>query len=80
MNTNSTKIKINPYAKDAKLMRVRKVISSGLNLSDYPNFHKSGSIKGMKDLYYGKGALLVKQGDFIYNITSNPDIYYNHAI
>lgn len=49
-------------------------------LSDYPNFYKSGSIKGMKKLYYGKYSLLVRNGSYIYNVTSNPDIYYNESI
>lgn len=47
------------------------------NLCDFPNFHKSGSIIGMKKLYYGKNALLVKCGDYIYNVTSEPKIYHN---
>jgi len=46
-----------------------------LNIDEYPNFHKSGSIKGMKKLYYGKDSLLVRCGDYIYNVTSNPTIY-----
>ena len=45
------------------------------NLSNYPNFSKTGSIIGMKDLYYGKDALLVKCGSYIYNVTSSPEIY-----
>lgn len=44
-------------------------------ISDYPNFHKTGSIQGMKDRYYGKDALLVKCGSYIYNVTSAPHIY-----
>ena len=28
-------------------------------ISRFPNFHKTGSITGMKELYYGKNALLV---------------------
>ena len=32
------------------------------NLSSFPNFHILGSIKGMKEKYYGKDALLVKCG------------------
>ena len=31
-----------------------------LKVKDFPNFHKSGSISGMKKLYYGKDALLVR--------------------
>lgn len=44
-----------------------------LNIHDFPNFHKSGSIKGMKKLYYGENALLVKCGSYIFNV--NQDIY-----
>lgn len=50
-----------------------------VNLSEFPNFHKTGSIAGMKKLYYGKDALLVKSGSYIYNVTSQPDIYHNQA-
>jgi len=46
------------------------------NISDYPNFHKSGCIKGMKKIY-GKDALLVRCGNYIYNVSSNPEIYNN---
>lgn len=45
------------------------------NLESFPNFHKSGSITGMKNLYYGKDALLVKCGQWIYNVSRSPDIY-----
>lgn len=44
-------------------------------ISEYPNFHKSGSITGMRKLYYGKMALLVRCGDYIYNVTTAPGIY-----
>ena len=39
-----------------------------VNIDEYPNFHKSGSIKGMKKMYYGKDAYLVKSGNYIYNV------------
>ncbi len=39
-----------------------------LDLDQYANFHKSGSIKGMKKLYYGKEASLIKCGSYIYNV------------
>lgn len=32
------------------------------NLSDFPNFSASGSISGMKKLYYGMDAKLVRCG------------------
>ena len=31
-----------------------------MKIENYPNFHKSGSIKGMKEKYYGRNALLVR--------------------
>lgn len=37
-------------------------------ISQYPNFHISGNIKGMKKLFYGKNALLVRCGSYIYNV------------
>lgn len=60
-------------------MRVRYLaVSRGhaMHIDNYPNFHASGSIKGMKKLYYGENALLVRCGSYIYNVTSNPNIYY----
>lgn len=38
------------------------------NLSLYPNFSITGSIKGMKAKYYGKDAMLVRCGAYIYNV------------
>lgn len=38
-------------------------------LKQFPNFHKSRSIRGMKKMYYGKSALLVRCGSFIYNVS-----------
>lgn len=59
-------------------MRVKKLtIEEGkkVEISNFPNFHKSGNVSGMKKLYYGKDALLVRCGDFIYNVSSQPNIY-----
>lgn len=50
-----------------------------LGLETFPNFSKTGSVSGMKKKYYGKDALLVKCGSYIYNVTSNPEIYFNDA-
>ena len=50
-----------------------------LGIERYPNFHKSGSIKGMKEQVYGKNALLVRCGSWIYNVSATPTIYYNYA-
>jgi hypothetical protein len=50
-----------------------------INISQFPNFSASGSIEGMKKMYYGKDALLVHCGSYIYNVTSKPDIYFSKA-
>lgn len=47
-----------------------------IGIDNYPNFSATGSIRGMKERVYGKDALLVRCGSWIYNVTSNPDIYY----
>lgn len=47
------------------------------NLHRFPNFHKTGNIIGMKRLYYGTDALLVRCGNYIYNVSSIPSIYFN---
>lgn len=46
-----------------------------LQIDRFPNFHRSGSITGMKNKYYGKDALLVRCGSYIYNVSSEPEIY-----
>ena len=46
-----------------------------LGISNLPNFVVSGSIRGMKEKFYGKNALLVRAGSYIYNVTSKPEIY-----
>lgn len=59
-------------------MKTKRIPANNqLDLSMFPNFSASGSIKGMKKLYYGKDALLIRKGAFIYNVTSEPQIYYN---
>ena len=35
-----------------------------VHIEQYPNFHKGG----MKERYYGKNAMLVRCGDYIYNV------------
>ena len=45
-------------------------------LGDCPSFSKTGSILGMKAKYYGKDALLVRCGAYIYNVTGQPEIYH----
>lgn len=73
--------RVNPFASDAKNVRVKTLPIDKLELvtDQFPNFSKTGSISGMKAKFYGKGALLVKCGSYIYNVTSKPSIYDNEA-
>lgn len=50
------------------------------NISDFPNFSSTGSVQGMRDKYYGNDALLVRSGDYIYNVSSEPEIYENASL
>ena len=61
-------------------MKTITVNKKGLkhDLSLFPNFHKSGSIIGMKKLYYGKNALLIKSGNYIYKVNEEVYNYYNN--
>lgn len=58
---------------------LKKSVGAAVGIADFPNFHKSGSIAGMKKLYYGRGALLVRCGSYIYNVTDCPSIYWSLA-
>lgn len=59
-----------------KLRTMTKEQGERVDISRFPNFHRTGSVRGMKRLYYGADAMLVRCGDFIYNVTSAPEIYY----
>lgn len=62
-------------------MKTRQYIGSNPEeLDQFPNFHRSGSIRGMKEKFYGKDALLVKHGNYIYNVTLSPDIYFERSV
>ena len=46
------------------------------DLSIFPNFHKSGSIIGMKKKYYGMDCFLIQCGNYIYKVTEEIYNYY----
>lgn len=59
-------------------MRIKRIsIEEGrrLQIGRFPNFSSTGNATGMKNKYYGKEALLVRCGSYIYNVTSEPEIY-----
>ncbi len=75
--------KLTQTLKHQRTMRVKRMkVAEGrrLNIGQFPNFHRSGSIKGMKKLYYGEDCLLVRCGNYIYNVTSEPSIYNQATI
>jgi len=44
------------------------------NIDQYPNFHCTGSIIGIKKHFYGKDACLIRCGQWIYKV---PKRIYN---
>lgn len=57
-----------------KFMTVRE--GKRVGIDNYPNFSRTGSIRGMKNQFYGKNALLVRCGSYIYNV---PEKIYRRA-
>lgn len=58
-------------------MRVKTLpvaIGRKINISRFPNFHVSGSVSGMKRLFYGD-CYLVRCGSYIYNVNGESYIY-----
>ena len=48
-------------------------------LSRFPNFHKTGNVAGMKKRCCGLDALLVRCGNYIYTVSSEPYLYHRLA-
>lgn len=46
-----------------------KVKEARHDFSIFPNFSKTGSVKGMRRLYYGNEAYLIRCGGYIYKVT-----------
>lgn len=66
-----------------RIMRVRRMtVEQGLRvgIDRFPNFHRIGGVRGMKRLYYGKDCLLIRCGNYVYNVSSEPRIYYQASI
>lgn len=62
-----------------KVIYVRKDILIH-DLSIFPSFHKSGSIRGMKKLYYGQDACLIQSGEWIYKVPEQMYNYYSRRV
>lgn len=59
-----------------KVKTMSKEEGERVDISQYPNFSKTGSITGMRDKFYGKNAYLVRCGSYIYKV---PEEVYNQA-
>ena len=44
-------------------------------LGDCPSFSVTGSVTGMRKMYYGDNAILVRCGQYIYKVNAYPEIY-----
>lgn len=49
------------------------------NLNIFPSFHSSGSIRGMKKLFYGEDALLIRSGSYIYKVSREVYDFYSQS-
>jgi hypothetical protein len=75
---NGIKVEIIDMSKEvneAKVKTLSEIEGRNLGIEKFPNFSVGGSIKGMKKQVYGKDALLVRCGSYIYNVSSKPEIY-----
>lgn len=55
---------------------LRIAYAKKVGLDKFSSFSATGSVAGMKSKFYGRDALLVRSGSYIYNVTSKPEIYW----
>lgn len=60
----------------ARVKYMTKDQAARCNLDIYPSFGPNGNVAGMKKKYYGKDALLVRYGAYVYHV---PAEIYNQA-
>ena len=60
----------------ARVKYMTKDQAAQCNLDSYPSFGPNGNVAGMKKKYYGKDALLVRSGAYVYHV---PAEIYNQA-
>ena len=61
---------------DMRTKTLYKADGDGLKIDRFPCLHITGSIAGVKRMFYGKDALLVRSGSWIYNVSKEPRIYH----
>lgn len=55
----------------ARVKYMTKDEAARYHLDDYPSFGPHGNVYGMKKKYYGKDALLVRSGAYVYHVPAN---------
>lgn len=55
----------------ARVKYMTKDQAARCNLDSYPSFGPNGNVAGMKKKYYGKDALLVRSGAYVYHVPAN---------
>ena len=55
----------------ARVKYMKKDQAARYKLDQYPSFGPNGNVAGMKKLYYGKDALLVRSGAYVYHVPAN---------
>lgn len=58
----------------ARIKYLKREMGKEVNISNFPNFHRTGYVPYWRGVY-GKNALMVQCGSYIYNVTSAPHIY-----
>lgn len=76
---NDDRLKANNEERSDMRVKTMYVKDMPSRMNRFPNFHRSGSICGMKREFYGKDALLVRCGSYVYDVSSEPSIYYGLA-
>ena len=50
-------------------------VKDSAGIDQCPNIYYNGSVSGMKKLYWGKDAKVVRCGSYYYNVTGEPRFY-----
>ena len=56
-----------------RYIKVRK--GEAMGIDSCPNIDVTGSVKGMKKLFWGERALVVKCGSYYFKVNSIPEIW-----
>jgi hypothetical protein len=54
--------------KPAKIKRMKVAQGKLLGIQNHPNISITGSVRGMRNLYWGDAALIVRCGSYYYNV------------